>query len=294
MTVPHIAILYNFNDKKHAAGGSLFGIKREISYLEQFLISVDSIKLNWVNQNFTYSFYVIHSIQFDEAVKDRIEATGAKLIYVNHDKPTYLRTFCFTENINCDYRLVLDNDILAMSSPNFDFTKDVLGGFGGSRFNQSNTEELCNSLSIKIPNTAPIIKRNDYPFNGLEYKKYYEGTDYKDIFPYFNCGALLIKNSLSINFGNLLQKSISLAETYAKNKNFTIFLQDFYGICVNHITDNWAAFDRGFNYIINSDVPEVRDVLNSYTGNISLIHYINCNKNSTYGKLIMKYKENLK
>jgi hypothetical protein len=292
--MPHIAILYNFNDKKHTAGGSLFGIKQEISYLEQFLISVNSIKLNWVNQNFTYSFYVIHSIPFNEVVACRIQDAGVKLIYVNHNRPTYLRTFCFTEDIKCDYRLILDNDTLAMGSPNFDFSKDILAGFGGSRFNQSSTDELCEILSIKIPNILPLIKRNDYIFNGLEYKKYYEGIDYKNIFPYFNCGALLIKNSLSGNFGNLLNKSIPVAETYAKNKNFTIFLQDFYGICVNHITHNWAAFDRGFNYIINPNVPEIKSVMNSYTGNVSLIHYINCNKHSTYGQLITKYKEELK
>jgi hypothetical protein len=294
MPKPHIAILYNFNDKKRAASGSLFGIKQEISYVEQFLISVNSIKSTWINDTFTYSFYVIHSIPFNEKIKCKIEEVGAKLIFVNHDRSTYLRTHCFTENIDCDFRLILDNDTLAIGSPNFDFTKDILGGFGGSRFNQFATEELCNLLSIKIPNVAPIIKKNDYPFNGLEYKKYYEGVDYKDIFPYFNCGALLIKNSLSSAFGNLLNKSIPLAETYAKHKNFTIFLQDFYGICVNHITDNWAAFDRGFNYIINSDVPEIRSVINLYTGNISLIHYINCDIKSPYGKLILKYKENIK
>mgnify|MGYP006109895147 CR=1 FL=1 len=293
MIKPNIAIIYNFNDKQHHLGGSSFGIKNEISYVEQFLISINSIKENWNTDLFTYNFYVIHSEPFSQTIKNKIENNGANLIYVNYKKETYLRTFCFTEEIDCDYRLVLDNDTFALKTPNFDFTKDILGGFGGCKYNKNIADDLCYALSIKIPNSTPIVKNNYMEFNGNEYNEYYNGVSYTNIFPYFNCGALLIKNSISIQFGNLLVKSIELAKEWANKNKYNIWLQDFYGICVNHITNNWGIFETGFNFIINTDLIGVNNVMKNYKGNISLIHYINCDKNSVYGKLITSQKQKL-
>jgi hypothetical protein len=293
MKKPDVAIIYNFNDKLAHLGGSSFGIKGEISYVAQFLISVSSIKENWNSDLFTYKFYVIHSEPFGESVRQKIENTGATLIHIDYKSPTYLRTFCFTERIECDYRLVLDNDTFGLSTPNFDFTKDILAGFGGCRYNKNTSDDLCNVLSLKKPNTAPISKSPTMNWNGNEYRKYYDGVEYGDIFPYFNCGALLIKNSLSLEFGNLLRQSVNMANNWAIKHNHKIWLQDFYGLCINHITNNWGVFETGFNFIINPNIPDIRYVMNNYKGKTSLIHYINCMSETPYGKLIKQQRNKL-
>lgn len=290
MDKPKIAILYNFNDKAYHLGGSTQGVKNTISYLEQFLISVNSIKTNWNTKTFTYEFYVIHSEPFTQIARKCIEEMGATIIYVNWNHPTYLRTFCFTEPIDCDYRLVLDNDTFALQTPKFDFTKDILGSFGGCRYNQITSDSLCDSLSLKYPNSSPLSKIDGFNWNAREYVDYYIHKNYEDIFPYFNAGALFIKNTISVEFGNLLNKSIPLAKNWANNRGLSIFLQDFYGLCVNDITSNWGAFETGFNFILNPNLDGIKKIMNTYKDDISLIHYINCDAKSSYGKIILSEK----
>ena len=62
--LPHIAIIYTFNDIKGFPGGQRGGIKSFIDYFEQFLISYESINDNWKGETFTYEFHIIHSIKF--------------------------------------------------------------------------------------------------------------------------------------------------------------------------------------------------------------------------------------
>jgi hypothetical protein len=276
---PHIAIIYNFNDVDGLfAGGSNTGIKKEISYFHQFLLSYNSIKENWSTEKFTYEFFVIHTKPF-ELKNKKVLNTLTDVTVVEVKEPfdgTGLRCLAFDIDITCDYRLVLDNDTIALKTPNFDFTKDALVTYGGSVYNQNCYKFLCEHLGIKVPKEKPFCDAGYLEWNTAEYEIYYRKNPKSRLFPALNAGALLLKNELSKEFAEKLLDGVPKIPSFAKKYGgrSVKVLQPIYGIVLNDVTDNWAPFEKGFNYIV-SHKKGIQDVIRGYKGNIYLVHYIN-------------------
>jgi hypothetical protein len=281
---PHIAIIYNFNDIEGSfLGGSNNGIKKEISYFQQFLLSYDTIKENWSTEKFTYEFFVIHTQPFEPKNKKVLDSlTDVKIIEVEEPfDGTGLRCLAFDIDIDCDYRLVLDNDTLALKTPNFDFTKDALVSYGGSVYNENRYKLFCEYLGIKVPKEIPFCNVGYLEFNTAEYEVYYKKNPKNRLFPALNAGALLLKNDLSKEFSQKLLDGVSKIPGFAKKYGGgrVKVIQPIYGLILNDVTDNWDSFERGFNFILSPKMG-ITDVIKKYKGNIYLLHYINYSKDA--------------
>lgn len=276
---PHIAIIYNFNDIDGLfEGGSNTGVKKDISYFEQFLLSYDSIKEKWNTEKFTYDFHIVHTKNFkDKSQKVLDNLKDVKLYLV--DEPfggTGLRCLTFDIDIECDYRLVLDNDTLAIQTPNFDFTKDALVSYGGSVYNQVNYNRLCDYIGIKTPKEKPFCDVGYLEWNTAEYEVYYTKKRGEErLFPALNAGTLLLKNELCKEFSKKLLIAVGKIPSFAKKYGgrSVKVIQPIYGLVLNHITDNWNHFERGFNFIV-SHMRGIKDIIKEYKGTIYLVHYI--------------------
>lgn len=293
---PHIAIIYNFNDiDGKFSGGSNSGIKKNISYFEQFLLSYDSIKENWNTQKFTYDFHVVHTKNFknkNQKVLDNLKDVKLYLV----DEPfqgTGLRCLAFDIDIDCDYRLVLDNDTLAIETPNFDFTKDALVSYGGSVYNENRYRLFCEELGIKVPKETPLCDVGYLEWNTSEYEVYYKQNPGHRLFPALNAGALLLKNKLCKEFGQKLLNGIPKIPAFAKKYGgrSVKVVQPIYGILLNDLTDNWDSFERGFNFIVSHKMG-MHNIAKEYKGSIYLLHYINYSNDTDILKLNILKKLN--
>lgn len=276
---PHIAIIYNFNDITDTfGGGSKMGVKQDITYFEQFLLSYDSIKENWSTEKFTYDFHVIHTQPFESKNKKVLDSlTDVSVVKVEEPfDGTGLRCLAFDIDIDCDYRLVLDNDTIALKTPNFDFTKDALVSYGGSVYNENRYKLFCEHLGIKVPKEKPFCDVGYLEWNTAEYEVYYKKNPKSRLFPALNAGALLLKNELCNEFAQKLLDGVPKIPGFAKKYGgrSVKVLQPIYGLILNDVTDNWKPFEKGFNYIVTHK-KGIQDVIKEYKGNIYLLHYIN-------------------
>jgi len=273
----HIAIIYNFNDDFDSfQGGSQGGLKSEISYFDQFLISYESITKNWNTEKFTYDFHIVHTRDFSQTHFDILNNIGINTIKVKNEFNNIgLRCMTFNVDIECDYRLVLDNDTIGIKTPNFDFSKDILVSYGGGIYPKDTYKQLCNFLGLKTPKENPI-ENVVQSFGAAEYTKFYKETSNKRLFPALNAGAILVKNTLSKEFGKKLTESVRKIPEFAKQfgGRSVQVVQPVYGLVVNDITDNWNHFERGFNFIL-SDFRQIPSIYKEYKGDIYLAHYIN-------------------
>lgn len=296
---PHIAIIYNFNDVIGAfEGGSNTGIKEEISYFEQFLLSYDTIKQNWNTEKFTFDFHIVHTKDFETKNQKVIDSLDDVKMYLVREPfdGTGLRCLAFDIDIECDYRLVLDNDTIAIQTPNFDFTKDALVSYGGSVYNQTNYERFCKHLGIKVPRQIPFCDVGYLEWNTAEYEIYYRKNINRNLFPALNAGALLLKNELCKEFSQKLLDGVSKIPSFAKKyggRSFKV-VQPIYGLILNDLTDNWAPFEKGFNFICSLR-GGISDIMKSYKGNLYLVHYIRYPKDDDKLNLnILEKLENIK
>lgn len=297
-----VSIIYNFNNTPPIKGTTKGGIKSEIDFFDQFLISYYSITENWVNDKFTFDFYIVHSIPFS---KDKLKILNELNINLRQVEtplgPSSLRYHSLLEDIECDYKLLLDNDTVGLEVPNFDFTKDALIGYGGSKYNYQEWEKICKYIGLELPIQHPIKTNEGAHYHGwgiAEYVNYYNNYPDYNLFPYMNAGALLIKNSLSKPLGELLKESSIKYHNYILERdkmNIGYVSQDVYGLCVNQITKNWAPFEQGFNFLISA-LPDVKSLINNYPLNkISLFHYINTSPdtNLRFIPIIQKYNQKI-
>ena len=290
---PHISIFYNFDNIPHIKGTTKKGIKSEINFFDQFLISYYSINENWINNKFTFDFYITHSLPFHP---DKLNVNLRQVdTHLNHVK----RYHSLLEGVECDYKLLLDNDTVGLKVPNFDFTKDALIGYSGSKYNYQEWEKICRCVCLELPPQHPIKTNEEaryYKFEADEYLFYYNNFPNYNLFPSVNAGALLIKNSLSKSLGELLKESSIKYHNYILERdkvNIGYVSQDIYGLCVNHITKNWSHLEHGFNFLL-SGLPSFQSLVTNYPLNkISLFHYINTKFDEDYRfiSIIQKYKQ---
>lgn len=297
MYKPLIAIIITVNDILNFHGGSRSGIKKEISYFDQFLILYYSIKKHWCSEDFRYQIYLVHSIEFTEEKKMILDSIDVHTTLVNYPKhKTKIRPMAYYLNIDCDYRLVLDVDMLAMGKPKFDFSCDFQAMYGGNKYNMEQWKEICNLLECDFPN-YPILKNNRGSYNDWSINEMYLyqiGKIHKKVFPYFNNGAIFIKNTLALEFVKKWEDSRELFSKYVKEKfdvDIDLEGQDVIGIVLNDISKNWKPFERGFNFPIQESFDTSKELLEKQSKKgLSLVHYINVTDNIKWSNIIyLKY-----
>lgn len=298
--LPHIAIIFTFNDIQHSPGSTKTGMKSYIDFFSQFMIAYESIRENWNQKYFTYEFFIIHTDDFNEDRKKILNSIDVTLI---RTKCIFgygaMRHLSFLEKIDCDFKLVLDNDVVGLSTPNFNFDKDALITYESSKYNYQQWISICEDLNLKVPIQKPIAIENGYyhSWNDNEYLYYYKNRPLYNLFPSLNAGAFLIKNDLSYLFGCLLGMCSAKYNNLVlsrDNVNIEYVSQDIYGVCLDNITKNWEPFEFGFNFIF-SNLPNLKNYsLNEYDGNITLFHYISLNDDNKFSEIVKSYHNRIK
>jgi len=279
---PNIAIVFAFNDDIHNfIGGSRNGFKEEISYFDQFLMAEWSISKNWKAADFDFSIHVVHERPFSEENQRRLDELGVKTHKVIKIYPeSGLRHLAFNIDVECDYILALDNDVVAMNPPQFDYTQDALISYGGSRYNYKTWKDICAHINMRMPTNAPLNTAEGFSINAFEYERYYNSRSAKILFPAVNAGALMIKKSLARQFSHTLAAALAKYRLYSldkMNRDPYYMVQNIYGVALNEVTQNWAPFERGFNILLSDGQPSIKAVYEKHGSNdkVSLIHYIN-------------------
>jgi len=295
--LPHIAIIYTFNDIEGFPGGQRGGVKSFIDYFEQFLISYESISENWKGETFTYEFHIVHSKPFSDKKAKLLKDIGVTSHFVkNIFEPTLLRSNAFLLELECDFRLVLDNDTIGISEPDFDFSMDIQGGFGGCKWTRKQWEGICDWLNIPCPNGEPIIKENGGfdKWNSNEYLHYIKTGDSSNLFPYWNAGVIFVRNTISNQYGTAL---VASSVKYFRNPEYKVnflTIQDVLGVTANYVTKKWSTLPIGTNMLCLYNQPKVVEFNQNYKGKVSLVHYIMLYKHQKFGPMVVNYHNQIK
>lgn len=300
VSLKHVAIIMAFNDVEIFHGGSRSGIKSGISYFDQFLMLAESIREKWREKNFTYRIVALHSQPFNDAREDILHQMGVDVIRVDTEALPWdcgkqklkIRPAAYMLNFDCDFRLILDVDMLAIAEPKFDFRKDIQATYGGNKYSQREWKAICNYLDCEMPRFPSLIKiyRGNYgEWSFLEHYLYQTGYVKKRIFPYFNNGAILVRNDLAEKLGTCwLEYRKRYTKYILENKGLDIDQdgQDVIGLAINQITDNWGALPRGCNFMLQEKFYLGRRMINRSNDIASLVHYINLSEGNRYYEMV--------
>ena len=254
-----LAIIVNLNIIKKCK--NKFSIKEDLKknfdYLHQFYFLYKSIKKYLKNIN--YKIYILNTIPFTKKINNVLKKMGVIVKTEKSDHPLFNRPESYIININCDYRMILDADTLFVSEFSIEMidyikSKDAMGMYGHRNFNDKYYRKICNILDIKIPkeinqtkknlNNGQWTIKNTYKYNNKNYDME------KRLFPYFNNGAIIVKNEISNKIGRLWKKNRNKLtrlgyNNFGQNGELTI------GLTINHITDNWGPLPKGFNLVLS-------------------------------------------
>ncbi len=295
-----VAIIMPFNDLGEIHGGSRNGIKGQISYFDQFLMLAESIMDNWPRRNFKYRIIALHSLPFSEEKKTILEQINVEVVKADYDEhPVKIRPAAYTMDFDCDFRLILDVDMIALKEPNFDFSKDVLSMYGGNKYNKRQWQDICQFLGCRTPDFFSLkLKPGHYDgWLFLEHYLYQAGWLRGRVFPYFNNGAVLIKNELAAKVGSVwLDYRRSYTQYIEKTRGADIDLegQDVIGLAINQVTDNWSTLPKGCNYILQEKFYLGRRLIAANTRDVSLLHYITVNKGNHYYRTVQNYHDKIR
>lgn len=274
----NICVYCNPNYKNNERIGT---IKRNIDLVSQLIILFKSIKKNWTN--FEYDFYCFYNIniKWSEEDKKRIsEYKDIHLIGVNEPDypsvPWQTRIPCFIHKLNKigTHRLVLDCDMIALKNPEFDLNVDWQCMFGGNLINNKYIDFMLKKYNFNLESILDkkLIKKDLF-------KNYIDNKNsWKNLYPYFNVGAVLIKENLCNKLISIWKPTyeLILENTWPSNLNNKevrhISIQYTLSFSLLKTSSNWKPFEPGFNYLLKS-----YDVEKFKKENISLVHYCGIN-----------------
>jgi hypothetical protein len=206
-----------------------------------------------------------------------------------------MRNNAYFIDVDCDFRLVLDNDTLGVSEPDFDFDMDIQGGFGGCKWNRKQWVDICEWLNIPCPPQTPITETGAFDnWNSLEYVRYINTGKWENLFPYWNAGVLFIRDSLSKFYGSML---VNTSIKYFRNPQYKmnkLFVQDTMGVSAHAVTTKYSALPIGTNMLCLYNQNSVVDFNERYKGKVSLVHYIMLEKGQRFSKMILDYHLKIK
>lgn len=258
---------------------------RKLSYLDQFVVLYYSIKKNW---KFPNKINLCHSQDFSKEWLDVLMQLDIDIIRLSADEDDnqyYVRPYCYLHKMKGTHKLILDCDMVALENPTFDLKYDAMGSYGGYYYNK--WRELCNYLGCKYPE-YPIRykspKNNKY--HALMQDHYHLIDDDTKYFPFFNNGAIMIKEKMSYKVGAVWKGFRKKMDNKYFCPNMLTGGEMTIGLAINHVTDNWGPLPRGFNLRVSA---VARNLLRQYKGPISLLHYTTRRSVPSYIKRHEKY-----
>jgi hypothetical protein len=241
-----------------------------LDFVTQFLILYDSIKRNW---DFNYEIHLCHSLPFSRETLEKLAGLDIEIVQLkptSEEYPYLIRQEAFKVPTSGTHKLYLDVDMIALRNPHFDFDKDFL-------------VMPCNHTLTRDGEGSDIASLVDHPIKdwrdgGGILQLLWNGEVTRDelvelrYFPHFNGGAILMKNEISAQFGDLFFRNFtSLKEEIGYLK--ALVFSD--GLSMTELSENWGVFEPGFNYFeghTQYDVPNEYFRDNSHR--ISLYHYV--------------------
>tara|TARA_Y100001970_G_scaffold76688_1_gene97353 strand:- start:51165 stop:52037 length:873 start_codon:yes stop_codon:yes gene_type:complete len=246
-------------------------VSKKIDIVSQFIILCNSIKKNW---NFDYKINLFYNKKYSFSDNDLSRITKLDIdvypITPDYKKTPYMvRCNALCENLKNKgtHRLLLDCDTIALSNPRFNLNCDWQAMFAGSVidsafYNRINTRYNYN-LDLKNKIKGKLFQKY---IEDVENKKKYK---YKNFFPHFNAGAILLKEELCAHFKELVVPSYEISNDLALPENIRhIGVQYAASFALMKISNNWEPFEPGFNYLVKSyDADEFGK------DKIQLLHY---------------------
>tara|TARA_Y100000814_G_scaffold270444_1_gene226547 strand:+ start:116 stop:1012 length:897 start_codon:yes stop_codon:yes gene_type:complete len=259
---------------------------RKFDVVSQFVCLYNSIKKNWNNCDYKINVICNKNLKWSESDIKRIENLDISIIYV--DKPDIksllwqTRLPCFSHPLKYKgtHRLVIDCDTIALNNPEFDLSCDWQAMYASycstKQMPNEHRKYICDYLNYDFD-----LKKK-YKYLDSSFKTYNTNSSvYEDIYPYFNAGAILIKEELCKKYAELIKPGFDL---YEKQKwgNLTItqgikhiFLQYVFSYALIHLSKNWKPFNPGINFM-----PKDININQFGIQNIQLLHYAGCSENS--------------
>ena len=145
-------------------------------YYQQLIYLIKSIKKNWDSNVLDYSIHVFHSRALSDEKKNQLESLGCEVIHDPYEFIPYLcRESVFKYEMDGEYTLLLDTDMVVLKTPVFEYEKDVYARKAGSQSVTNITES--DILSLEVTMGSPSNK-----------------------YIHFNGGCVLIRNSIKNEF----------------------------------------------------------------------------------------------
>lgn len=233
-----------------------------LTSVDQSCILINSINQNW---NFPHKIHFMHSYELRDVDRKRLEDLGANILHrkSNSKHPGLAfanRGAAYLEPMEGTHKLILDSDMIALREPYFDFRYDVCATPGKSLFTPIQWKRMCDYIGIDMPR-IPIKKET---MSKNSYTAYYDNTRAK-FYPYFNHGAVLIKNELSEEVGKKFIKYRDIFYTKFAHYHGQIAI----GFAIHETTKNWGPLPKGFNYLAT-----IEDHVKYPLPSITLYHYL--------------------
>ena len=244
-------------------------VRKNIDVVSQFVVLYRSIKRNWTNLEYRISLFHNESITFNENDTKKLDSCDVDVYACAPDNPRlpfYCRCACLESNLTRTgtHRLVLDCDMIALNEPTFDLSCDWQAMYGGSvNFDGNVLDYIVKKYNYKFDHKAGYLRRHLF----TEYLK--DPSAYHRLYPYFNGGAILIKEGLCRRFCELWRPSLELSYDPALSRQHQhLGLQYSMSYALTTLSENWKPFRPGVNYLL-----KVYDINKFGKANVSLVHY---------------------
>lgn len=271
--------LYNNNK----TGNSTY---RKFDVVSQFICLYNSIKKNWNNYEYKINVICNKNVKWNNRDLNRIKNLDINVIYV--DKPDIksllwqTRLPCFTHSLKYEgtHRLVIDCDTIVLNNLELDLSCDwqaMYASFCCEReMPNIYRKYICDLLNYDFD------FNKKYKYLNSSFKTYNnDPSTYEDIYPYFNAGAILIKEKLCKKYAELIKPGFDLYEKKYWGSLINegsvkhIHIQYVYSYALIHLSKNWKPFNPGINFM-----PKDIDISQFGIENIQLLHYAGCSENN--------------
>jgi len=245
--------------------------KKSISPLDQLKAFCLSVHRNW-KDSFDYRITVCHTIPYTNKERKIIEDLDVDILKVAPSHSSLCPHICRSSMFQVElrhtgtHRFIMDIDMLVLDKfPPIDWEIDFHAAFGNTFFPQMPfmIAAICERLSIPIPDKST--------FKNLM-EKYYRGEDWKDFFPYFNGGMIIVKEVISSSLGDMFQNAMGLLDINMWPKHQKPHLhylgQLVVGLVGTHLAKSWTPLPKGVNFcaLIEKDFPKQKQYVYHYAG----------------------------
>ena len=212
------------------------------------------------------------------------------------------REYLYRLEINCDFRLICDADIVALEKPpELNFNIQAMAMYGGSKYDEFEWGRICKFLNIDFPKLT-ILKNPDRKNNfkgytyAFEYRKYINKKVDENVklFPTFNNGVIFLRNDKCTAVANEWRRILTLYRLYVKERDGISIQgggQDVIGLAINSVCDSWEILPNSMHYLVISKRDLENEIICTKK-EPALLHYSDCRDfNYWFPKIIALAKE---